>query len=37
MKLLPKYLITTLFITMFILYINYPKPEVILKYSVIHS
>jgi len=32
MKLLPVYLITSMFITMFILYILYPNPEVMVKY-----
>jgi len=32
MKIIPVYLITAMFITMFILYILYPAPEVIIKY-----
>lgn len=32
MKLLPMYLITAMFITMLILYILYPEPEIMVKY-----
>ena len=32
MKLLPVYLISAMFITMFILYVLYPEPEVMIKY-----
>lgn len=32
MKIMPIYLISTMFITMFILYILYPEPQILIKY-----
>ncbi|VBB18030.1 hypothetical protein YASMINEVIRUS_493 [Yasminevirus sp. GU-2018] len=32
MKLIPEYFIAAMFITMFVLYLMYPEPEVMIKY-----
>jgi hypothetical protein len=34
MKIEPIYFLTALFVTMFVMYIGYPKPEVIIKYPL---
>ena len=34
MKIIPTYLVASMFITMFILYIIYPEPEVIIKHPL---
>jgi hypothetical protein len=34
MKIIPLYFISALFITMFIMYIMYPNPEIIIKYPL---